>query len=155
MLRWWCYADDGVEPNVTLAYRPVTSWFIMHVHIERTNSSKSWKDMPEKHCGFTQEQSILAGEWWKIVCRINCQRAKTTSPSWMTWFGPMSALGSGDGKAMFMVKPSWKNWILLGADVTSPAKCAAAVASQPTPYETGHFFKCQICKLCRKTQVKL
>ena len=48
-----------------------------------------------------------------------------------------------------------KKWILLGADVTSPAKCAAAVVSQPTPYETGHFFKCQICKLCRKTQVKL
>ena len=60
-----------------------------------------------------------------------------------------------------MAKPcSWsnpleKNWILLGADVTSPAKCAAAVVSQPTTYETSRFFKCQICNLCRKTQVKL
>ena len=105
----------------------------MHVHIERTKSSKSWRDMPEKHCGLTQEQSILAGEWWKIVCRINCQHAKTTSPSWMTWFGPMSALGSGDGKAMFMVKPFWKKLDLTWrrCNVTSKMRCRCGFAANP------------------------
>ena len=80
----------------------------------------------------------------------------------MGWGGDVNVPGtrmmlrSGDGKAMFMVKPSGKeNWSLLGEDVTSPAKCAAAVVSQPTTYETGRFLKCQICKLCRKTQAKL
>ena len=29
------------------------------------------------------------------------------------------------------------------------------MVSQPTTYETGRFLKCQICKLCRKTQAKL
>ena len=95
-------------------------------------------------------KTFMARRWWKIVCRINCQLAKTTNQSWMTWIGHMSALGNGDGNAMFLDKTCSKKidltWQRCSVTRKMPCHCG---------YENGRFLKCHICNVDRKTHVKL